>query len=114
LNMDKKLSNDEFWKLMDVLKYSDAEWPKDTIQTPREVVKSLTWRRKGLWNKKNYELRDKKSLREAINVNVAREQKTPEQQVNLWKDRPRMAKEEIPNDAFQILQKQHSVGEDDS
>jgi hypothetical protein len=112
--MDKKLSNEEFWKLMDILKYSNAGWPRDRTQTPREVAKSLTWRRKGLWSKNNYELRHKKSLEEAINANLAREQKSPEQQLNLWKDRPRMAKEEIPNDAFQILQKQHSVEEDDS
>ena len=110
--MDKKLSNDEFWQLMDILKHSNAGLLRDTIHTPRILAKSVTWRKKGLWNKKDYGLNHKKSLGRAINVNLI-EQKSPEQQLNLWKDRPRMAKEEIPDDAFQILQKQHSVGEDD-
>jgi hypothetical protein len=72
------------------------------------------WRRKGLRTEKNCELRYRKNLEEAINENLVREQKSQEQQLKLWKDRPRLAKEEIPDKAFQILRKQHSIGEDDS
>jgi hypothetical protein len=114
LNMTEKLSKEEFWKLMDILKSSDAEWPRDRTQTLREVAKSLTWRRKQFWNKKNPEPRRKKSIEEAINTNVAREQKSQKQLLTLWKDGPTRTKEEIPDKVFQILQKQHGVGEDDS
>ena len=71
-------------------------------------------RRKRLWAKKDYELRYRKDSEEATNENLAREQKSQEQRLTLWKDRPRLSKEEIPDKAFQILQKQHSIGEDDS
>lgn len=114
LNMTEKLSNEEFWKLMGILKSSGAEWPGDGTQTPGEVAKSLKWRRKEFWNKKNCEPRRKKSIEEAINTNVVREQKSQKQLLTLWKDGPTRTKEEIPDKVFQILQKQHGVGEDDS
>jgi hypothetical protein len=53
-------------------------------------------------------------VEETINENQATEQKSQEQQLALWKDRPRLAKEEIPTKVFQILQRQHSIDEDES
>ena len=73
------------------------------------------WRRKGLGKtKKNYEVRCRKRLKRATNGNLAVEQKSREQRLTLWKNRPLRAKEEIPDKAFQILQEQHRIGEDDS
>jgi len=56
----------------------------------------------------------RKDIEEAMNETLSKEQKSQEQQFKLWKDRPRLAKEEIPNKAFQILQKQHGIREDDT
>jgi len=70
------------------------------------------WQR--LWTRKNDEPRHGKELEEALNENLAKEQKSQEQQLKLWKDMPRLTKEEIPDKVFQILQKQHRIEEDDS
>lgn len=50
-------------------------------------------------------------LEETVNENLAKEQKSQEKQLALWKERPRLAKEEIPIKVFQTLQKQHSIRE---
>jgi hypothetical protein len=78
------------------------------------MEKLLMLGRRRLWTLKNFEPRYRKDLEEAMNENLAKEQKSQEQQLRLWKDRPRVAKEEIPNTVFQTLQKQHSIGEDDA
>lgn len=68
-----------------------------------------------MWKtKKNYDLRYRKSLHETINGKLSGEQKSAEQLLKLWKDRPRRAKEEIPKKAFEILKKQHSIEKNDS
>jgi hypothetical protein len=70
------------------------------------------WRK--LWTRKNEEPGHRKDLEEAMNENLAKQQKSQEQQLRLWKDMPRLAREEIPDKIYQILQKQHRIGEDDS
>ena len=73
------------------------------------------WRRKESWkSKKNYEVRCRKRLEKATNGNQTAEQRSLEQRLTLWKNRPLRALEEIPHKAFQILQEQHRIGEDDS
>jgi len=67
------------------------------------------WRKRRLWTEKNYEPKNRRDLEESMNENLAKERKSQEQQLRLWKNRPKVAKEEIPNEAFQILQKQHSI-----
>ena len=64
--------------------------------------------------KKSHEARYGKGMEEAMNETLYKEQKSQEQQLKLWKDRPRKAKEEIPDKVFQILQKQHGMAEDDT
>jgi hypothetical protein len=53
-------------------------------------------------------------LEETVNENISKEQKSQEQQLALWKERPRLAKEEIPIKVFQTLQKQHSIRENEA
>lgn len=69
------------------------------------------WRRIRLWAMKNHERR---TLEESVNENLAKEQKSQERQLTLWKNRPILAKEEIPDETFQMLQKQHSIEDDGS
>jgi hypothetical protein len=70
------------------------------------------WRRLRL--KKNCEARHREDLEEAMNESLYKEQKSQQEQLALWKDRPRQVKEEMPDKVFQELQKQHSLQEDDS
>jgi hypothetical protein len=63
-----------------------------------------------LMTMKTYEKRHTcmSELEETISENLAKEHRSQEQLLALWKDRPRLAKQEIPTEIFQILQKQHS------
>jgi hypothetical protein len=78
------------------------------------MEKLLMWKRRRLWTEKNCESKDRRNLEESMNENLAKEQKSQEQQLRLWKDRPRLAKEEMPDEVFQILQKQHDIEDNDS
>jgi phosphoribosylaminoimidazole-succinocarboxamide synthase len=69
------------------------------------------WRNSRLWTKKDYETTYRKEMKEAMKE-IPR--KSQEHQVKLWRDRPMLAKEEIPNEAFEMLQNQHNIIEDDS
>jgi hypothetical protein len=50
-----------------------------------------------------------RSTEEIINESLAKEKKSQESQLKLWKERPRLAHEEIPTKVFQILQKEHKI-----
>ena len=63
---------------------------------------------------KNDEQRYRKDAEEARNEKAVKEQDSREQKLALWKDRANAAKLEIPDGVFQMLQKQHNLGEDDS
>ena len=70
------------------------------------------WRK--LLTMKINERRHRKTLEGTMNETLTKEQKSQEQQLRLWKDRPRAANEEMPDRVFKILQKQHNIREDDS
>ena len=62
---------------------------------------------------RNSERRCREDFEEAMNENSAKEQNSQEHKLAQWKDRANAAKLEIPDRVFQILQKQHDLGEDD-
>ena len=74
----------------------------------------LMWGRLRLWFMKSDEQRYRKDAEEATNEKAGKEQNSREQKLALWKDRANAAKLEIPDGVFQMLQKQHDLGEDDS
>ena len=63
---------------------------------------------------KSDEQRCRKEVEEARNEKAGKEQNSREQKLALWKDRANAAKLEIPDGVFQMLQKQHNLGEDES
>ena len=74
----------------------------------------LMWGRLRLWFMKSDEQRYRKEVEEARNEKAGKEQNSREQKLALWKDRANAAKLEIPDGVFQMLQKQHNLGEDES
>lgn len=46
--------------------------------------------------------------------NLTNDRLSPEQRLALWKDRPRLAKIEIPDEAFRMLRGQHDIEDNDS
>jgi hypothetical protein len=46
----------------------------------------------------------RKGTEEALNETLSKEQKSQEQQLKLWKDRPRLAKDEIPESFSDIAE----------